>query len=686
MYQYQYGGKKGLTLQLTEAMDLVVVRTKKPTDVKNLSLSRTSRQLLSKMMPVASFPEANVTVYKCIEKKNSRSITGGSMKLRNQVRKNFNEEKEIRFAGRVLKDAKSGEPVVYTENFFVKFKDKTPSKECKAIIKDLGLKVKEQLGFAECAYFICAESGTGMQIFDLSAKLLKNSAVEFCHPELVRQKKHRAIFPSQWHLQPLNRNGILIDQHVHVEPAWEKTKGAGITIAIVDDGVDQNHEEFAGKIVSPYDTVIDEQDGNPKRDGEDHGTACAGVACAAGIHKASGVAPEAMLMPIRSGGLGSLAESKAFWWATDNGADVISCSWGPMDGPWWDSEDPQHFREFPLPDSTRLAIDYAIEHGRNGKGCVIVWAAGNGNESCDLDGYASYPKVMAVAASNDRGVRSYYSDYGQSVWCCFPSSDVDSRYVPVPRPQPLTPGIWTTDRLGRQGYNQGAPTAGDMDGSFTNSFGGTSSSCPGVAGVAALMLAANPELTWEEVRMIIKNSCDQIDAEFGDYDANGHSPFYGYGKINAAKAVANCQKAQDEEMETYAVNGVADYSKIDEVPIVEGTLTEELPAKSRLLSINLNLTPFHPKLNLEYKTIINNLGPTPWTPAGEMSGTTDGRRKLIGFAVRLTGELANQYDVTYSAQIRRCKDWVTGKNGKICGTDAKRGQAVEEIRIDVVRK
>ena len=600
MYQYQYGGKKGLTLQLTEASDLVVVRTKEATAVKDLALSNTSKRLLSKMMPVVSFPEANVTVFKCIDKK-SRSL-GGGMKLRNQVRKNFNEEKEIRFAGRVLKDAKSGEPVVYTENFFVKFKDKTKGAACKAVIEDLGLRVKEKLGFAECAYFVQAESGTGMKIFELSEQLLNHKAVEYCHPELVRQKKHRSIFPNQWHLLPFERNGQVINQHVAAELAWTTSRGEGITIAIVDDGVDESHEEFVGKIVSPYDTVIDEQDGNPKRRGENHGTACAGVACAAGRNKASGVAPEAMLMPIRSGGLGSLAEAKAFWWATDNGADIISCSWGPMDGPWWDSQDPQHFREFPLPDSTRLAIDYAITNGRDGKGCIIVWAAGNGNESCDLDGYASYPKVIAVAASNDRGVRSYYSDYGQCVWCCFPSSDVDSRYVPVPRPQPLTLGIWTTDRQGREGYNQGNITEGDVAGSYTNSFGGTSSSCPGVAGVAALMLGANEALTWQEVRAIIKNSCDQIDVDFGDYDANGHSPFYGYGKINAARAVENSLSAK-ENVETlnYGVHGVAQLNKEADVPISAGELTKAVHPKCRLLSIDLDLTPFHPNLSLEYK-------------------------------------------------------------------------------------
>ena len=196
-----------------------------------------------------------------------------------------------------------------------------------------------------------------------------------------------------------------------------------------------------------------------------------------------------------------------------------------------------HFIPFDLPDSTRLAIDYAVKQGRGGKGCVIVWAAGNGNEIVDIDGYASHHQVIAVAASNDRGKRSYYSDYGNSVWCCFPSNDVFASFIP--HPKSLTSGIWTTDRMGRAGENYGESTLGGSEGHYYSEFGGTSSSCPGVAGVIALMLCANEDLAWEEVKEIIKNSCDPIDIEDGDYDATGHSPYYGYGKINAVIALEN---------------------------------------------------------------------------------------------------------------------------------------------------
>ena len=93
--------------------------------------------------------------------------------------------------------------------------------------------------------------------------------------------------------------------------------------------------------------------------------------------------------------------------------------------------------------------------------------------------------MIAVAACNDSGTRSAYSDMGRGLWCAFPSNHGEPS---------LTPGIWTTDRSGPRATTPATRRSATTAGDYTNSFGGTSSACPGVAGVAALMLAVNPEL------------------------------------------------------------------------------------------------------------------------------------------------------------------------------------------------
>jgi subtilisin family serine protease len=529
MVTVHYGGKNGEPYELVLSDNHLVVRTGRRSPLMgerpfgDASISAAAHSVLDQFELAIRFREAGVEVLR------AKGSTG-SAEVRDNARVVLKAEPEIQFAGRVLIDPTAQEPVIYTENLFLKFDDDAEHSVCQETLGRYGLVIKSELTYARNAYFVKAPDNTGLAIFDLAEGLLDENSVELCHPELVRQNRQRRVFSPQWHLNQTTINGRLINAHANVEAAWQLSNGTGTIIAVIDDGIDIDHEEFrsSAKIVAPKDVTRNTSDPRPGR-GEDHGTACAGVACANGNFGASGVAPNARLIPIRlASGLGSQAEANAFVWAADNGADVISCSWGPADGRWWDASDPMHHQKVPLPDSTRLAMDYAVNKGRNGKGCVIFFAAGNGNESVDNDGYASYAKVTAVAACNDYGVKSDYSDFGQAVWCAFPSSQGNASQ---------TPGIWTTDRSGLLGYSSGNLNQGDGAGNYTNSFGGTSSACPGAAGVAALILAHNPNLRWDEVRDVIKRSCDKIDPVGGKYDPNGRSPLYGFGRINALKAV-----------------------------------------------------------------------------------------------------------------------------------------------------
>ena len=523
MYTYTLGGKNGKKYTLRESDDLVAVRTKNSRDLKNAVISDNGKKVLKDFDVLMEFPEADITIFQ------TKDSVRDDVAVRNKARSTLKKEPELRFVGKVLVEEDGKTLVLYTENIFIKFHDQVKTEVCEKILTENNLKIKQKPDFARNAYFAGAPENTGLRIFELAGSLLSKKEVELCHPELIRKRSLKKIHPLQWHLKTTTINGIMIRAGVKADTAHKLTMGENIIIALIDDGFDIDHPEFnqPGKVVHSRDVSLSINDPRPKNIYNNHGTACAGVATAAGIN-ASGVAPAAMLMPVRlSSNLGSMAEANAFKWAADHGADIISCSWGPEDGNWSDPDDPVHTSGTGLPDSTRLAMDYAVSMGRNGKGCIITFAAGNGNEDVKYDGYASYSKVIAVAACNDTGKRSVYSDYGESVWCCFPSSDFG--YDPFNHPQALTTGIYTTDRMGENGYNP--------DGDYTDDFGGTSSSCPGVAGIAALILSANQGLDWIKVRDILRETCEKIDKANGKYDKQGHSIFYGYGRVDAEKAV-----------------------------------------------------------------------------------------------------------------------------------------------------
>jgi hypothetical protein len=74
-------------------------------------------------------------------------------------------------------------------------------------------------------------------------------------------------------------------------------------------------------------------------------------------------------------------------------------------------------------------------------------------------------------------------------------------------------------------------------GALRMGFGFTSAACAGIAGICALIVSANPNLTAHEVKQVLRSSCEKIDASSGKYDARGHSPLYGYGRPDVVRAV-----------------------------------------------------------------------------------------------------------------------------------------------------
>ena len=245
-----------------------------------------------------------------------------------------------------------------------------------------------------------------------------------------------------------------------------------------------------------------------------HGIKVAGLA-AAGGRGVAGVAPAASIIPVAvpalSTTVGDSSEAAGLRWAADHGADVICCAWAP----------PRPTAESgKLPSHTRDALDHCLTHGRAGKGCVIVFSAGNDGSDLALNGYASHPGVVAVGACNCHGKHPAYSGWGDALWCVFPSND--------PR-DPIGASMTYLTTAPARSLEHG-------DAFYTTRFGFTSAACAAVAGICALIVSANPDLTATEVKHVLRESCDKIDLDSGTYDDRGHSPLYGYGRPDVARA------------------------------------------------------------------------------------------------------------------------------------------------------
>ncbi len=335
-----------------------------------------------------------------------------------------------------------------------------------------------------------------------------------------------------WHLHPSPAATPGTD--LDLEPAWDTDPGARpdesrVRVALLDDGFATTHEDLAGRFAplgrnfsngEPYD---DDVEPGP---GDYHGTHTAGVVAATrnGLGVV-GVCPECELLPVRLIGGGgpaglyaidSTVAADAIVWAVEAGAEVINNSWGPPDGNPFAPQDDRDLWQ--VPTALGEALDYAARQGRGGKGAVVVFAAGNGGELVTYDRYASHRAVLAVGAVDAGGRRAWYSDWGPPLALVAPSSGEVSQ-----------PKVWTTDLPGTSGHD-----AGD----YYSGYSGTSAAAAMVSGVAALLLDTFPELTAAQVHEALKRGAYPIDAPGGDYDAEGHSPLYGFGRVDAVGALS----------------------------------------------------------------------------------------------------------------------------------------------------
>jgi len=361
---------------------------------------------------------------------------------------------------------------------------------------------------------VSIEPRAGMSSVELANALHGAPGVAWAHPDIRIPITTTAVpddplLGEQWHLVNEGQRGYVPGVDINAEEAWEISTGAGIRVAVVDSGTDVDHPDLI--VIEGWDFIDDDAQSDPD-DGNNHGTAAAGIIAATGNNGIgmAGVAYDAEVYGIRfvSGGTTIERVYEAFVEAVDNDADVINNSWGASN-------------ELPCTGFTLFAalgeaFDYAETEGRDGLGAVTVFSAGN--DGCEITNYGllEHPAVIGVAAVTGLDRRAGYSNYGPWIDISGPSD-----------------AIATLDLAGDEGGNTNV--GGDRD--YTGRFGGTSAAAPMISGVAALMIAANPRLTSKEVRRVLCDTAVRIDIARADYDEVGHSPLYGCGRVDAGAAV-----------------------------------------------------------------------------------------------------------------------------------------------------
>jgi subtilisin family serine protease len=377
---------------------------------------------------------------------------------------------------------------------------------------------------------------------ELANRFYESGFFRYAEPDLMVDAKingtNDTYFGDQWGLKNIGQYGGTSGIDIKAYEAWQIVTGSGIVVAVLDHGIQLNHPDL---VVNIHPLSYDSETNSSPQGGlyGDHGTACAGI-IGAGRNNATGiagVASDCKLMSISNSLLSNTTSQRrraaGINWAWQNGADIISNSW---------SSGVVH-------QVIDDAINDAVTYGRGGLGCVVVFASGNDNLST-VSYPARLPNVIAVGAMSPCGERkskapiscdgeNWGSNYGNML-------DV------------VAPGVLisTTDRLGVSGYNPNVHIHTQNGGNkisndyanrdYTVWFNGTSAATPHVAGVAALILSVNPNLTQAQVTDIIESTARKV----GNYSYTNTSGRpngtwnnqMGYGLIDAEAAVTAARK------------------------------------------------------------------------------------------------------------------------------------------------
>ncbi len=405
-------------------------------------------------------------------------------------------------------------------------------------------------------------------------------------------------------------------KRINAEQAWDQTKGEGVIVAVIDTGVDYNHEEIAQNIWfnSGEDIndngIVDEADFNgidddgngyiddirgydltecyeynsdwvcivPKEPDQDaydemgHGTHVAGTIAAVGNNNIGviGVAPEATIMPVaglnKQGAAFPTELANAVYYAVNAGADILNNSWGG-----------------PSSETVKKAFKYAELHG------VLSFAAA-GNENSDVANSepANIPSVMAIASMTHEDQKSEFSNYGL-IDVIAPGGD-SGDFCNTPDGERYFPNILSLRAENTDIYVlpplpvncQYPPVAGEMvvgdDGKYYRARG-TSMACPHAAGVGALIYSKYPELSPFLLRKVIRESAEDIlNVGFDIY--SGHGVIDANAALSLAEEMINNPLPELEVLDAEALPRIDNMVEVNTTIINSGlTLAENITYK-----------------------------------------------------------------------------------------------------------
>jgi len=351
----------------------------------------------------------------------------------------------------------------------------------------------------------------------VAALIAHNPHVKFAEPDRLVAPDlwaNDSYYGSEWHLQTMQ-----------APIAWDLSLGAGVTVAILDTGVDASHPDLQGQLVGGWNFY---DNNSNTSDVYGHGTKVAGVV-AAHSNNAAGVtamAWNAKLMPLRvsdtTGSANVSTIASALTWAADHGAKVANISYGVHGS---------------------ATVQAAAQYMKN-RGGVVVNSAGN---SGALDATPPSDTLITVAATGSTDTRASFSSWGTYVDLAAPGVN-----------------IWSTARGG--GYA---------------AVSGTSFSSPLTAGVVALMMAANPALAPSQIESLLKSTAV-------DLGTAGYDQYYGFGRVNAASAVQAAAQARpsDTQPPTVAIASPAVGASVKGLVTVDANASDNVGVSRVELYVN----------------------------------------------------------------------------------------------------